>query len=407
MPFVAGFRPKLTVLDLSSFGTRNCNAVIEATGELLREGRHSLRELRLRIGTDLTKAVNKAALKAVRVLHLKLTGACEKGEILSLMASLNDEKGTCTVNELQIKVSGPCPRIEKEEWQNVAGESIKVFKVTAYVGMRESEEALWNWVGHMRELKHLLLSGVVMSTKDVRTLLKRDIKRVELVKCEINGLVKGVEGLEVEMPKKVRRLELLETCKGEILKEVGRVFEKVEWLAIKVMRDGTGEVGGMLCQMLDLRVLEIAVCGEGKIEKGGWELMEGLMQARKGLRRLILKGIALPVLGVDRFFGMVSSEIQYAVMGLYIQNTSMSEAMIWLLEGVLRECRGLRILCFGMNIIYDKKAEELHGKLLQAIKELGMTCTNLDTVWLRKNADSLVAKLKHTRRRGQRSQWFD
>lgn len=406
MPLVARSRPRLTVLDLSSLRARNSNAVVQATSEMLREGRHSLRQLSLSTGTDLTDAVKKAALTAVRVLYLKLAEDCEKGDVLSLMASLKDEKDTCTVNELHIKVCRPCPLFEKQEWQNVAGESTKVFKVVAHVVMRGSEEALWSWVGHMKGLQQLVLSGVVMTGEDVRALLQGEIQRVELVKCEIDELIRKVQGLDICMLRKVKRLELWDMIRGKELKEIGRIFEKVEWLTLKVMRDEAGEVGGMIYQMLELQVLDITVCGEGKIEKGGWELMEGLMQARRRLRRLTLKGVALPVLGVDKFFGKFSSKIEYAVMGLHVGDSCMSEAIIWLLEGVLKECRELRILCFGMNIVCDEKAEDLHDQLLQAITDLEKTCTKLDTVWLRKNADSLVAKLRHTRHRGRRSHWF-
>lgn len=399
LPSIAGFRPKLVMIDLSLLGIQNSDEVIEALRALLQEGRHSLVELRLPVGTDVAKVVEESTLTKVRELHLILTENCNKHDLLSLMASLKNEEGMCTVEELHVKVSGICPEIEKREWCNVAGESVKVFKAKAFPKRHESRGSLLSWIAHLEGLERLSLDSIAMVDRDVKALLQGGLQSVELVKCEVTGLVRGLRALNSVALRRVRRLELLEICKSDELKEVGRIFAGIEWLGLKVMRDSIGGIGGMVEHMEGLQVLEIAVCGGGKIEEGGWELMAGLMRARRGLKKLIVQRIALPILGVEKFFERFHEDIEYTVLGLHVGGSSMSEAMIWLLEGVLRKCRKVRILCFGMNIVYDQRAEELHDHLLRRIKDLEKVCPGLDGVWLRGNANSLVGKLRHSRRR--------
>ena len=375
---VAGHMPRLKKLDLtglnadsSSIETRHALSVI------LRGCRNVLAD----VGVDLAAgyvvdAVCEANLIAVKCIRVRHGPGADALRLLPLLHSLKDRRDmSSNVETLVVRtkeglpmelrgeaVACAAPGVRKVEYEEVGG------------GCGE----LVRFVGGWKELDEVIVKDGIV---DIGGLVGLKCT-FGFVGCVIGGLLEGV-GV------KVIRLEMSNEIGVKEMKVLEGMKEVVE-LGLKVSGGCVYGLEGVFKEMKGLRSLTLAV-----LNGGGEDVRRGVMRGLRAIGeefcKLVVQGVSLTVEDLKELFETGGERWEYLVTGIWGPRRSRSECIMELLQVVRTVCRGFKVLCFGLDLRYDERARELDSKLRKAIEECGKACEGLDTVWLKRNADSLLS----------------
>eukprot|EP00177_Eucheuma_denticulatum_P007845 GFKZ01014284.1.p1 GENE.GFKZ01014284.1~~GFKZ01014284.1.p1 ORF type:complete len:557 (-),score=74.85 GFKZ01014284.1:209-1879(-) len=380
---VASIRPRLTKLDLSSITDVILTKEMEqAVGAILRDGRDSITDLHVRVGSGVSAMVATADMCKVKVLGMRYSCELGKEAILQLMRGLRG------LEHVSICILAPMPLITEEEIASVGG-LVKVMTVKEWGG-RTGQKDLWNgcasWVRGMRDLKELILRDVRIGGGQLRDLVA-DVEKAELVQCTVKHfelcLNEAVMG-------KVTRLEMGQVMGFEGVSKIRDLGEGLVAIDLKVDKGGIMVLGGMLEKLSKLKDLTLYVSGNERDKAGEQALVDAVMKVSTGLKKLVVSGHSLPAVGAEHIIRRLAGSLEYMVVGLNAGMGSLSLEMIRLLKGVVTQCKKIKILCFGLFLQHDARARELNSDLLEAIEEAERLCEELDTTWLRRGAKRLL-----------------
>lgn len=355
----------------------------QAVGAILRDGRDSIKELHVVVGSAVSAMVARAAMCEVNVLEMKYSGEGTKEAMLQLMQSMTGLK------IVGISISVPLPRITEEEIGAVGG-LVNVMRVSNLENQVRNTKMWSGWapcVRGMPNLKELELKDVLIAGSLLRD-IAAGLETLKLVNCSVRGfelcLNESVIG-------KVTHFEprfVITEVEMRILKDLGK---RLVVMDLKIGEECATVLGELLEKLTKLKKLTLYV---NRIEAGSpaeEAVLDGVMKVSRGLKNLVVVKPSFSVVGLEHIITRLAGSLEYMVVGLNPGMGSSSLGIIGLLRGVVKQCKKLKILCFGMNLQRDTRAMELNAELLEAIEEVGRACEGLDTAWLGQNARDLIA----------------
>lgn len=195
----------------------------------------------------------------------------------------------------------------------------------------------------------------------------------------------------------VRQLELCSPLDGRQVDLLAAKCLCVHTLAVTVLRDGIDRLPPAVQAWQQLRSLHLSIPQAHGDEIGGRQVVEEHLvnafarNAGPLFRKLVLHGETLCMRNASLIVRSLGERLEYLVTGLFTPFASRSKSIMWLLHVIRRHCANMRVLCFGLALVYDRWALQLNSVFLRDIEETGRCLRFLDTSWLKKNAANLKA----------------
>ncbi|CDF35088.1 unnamed protein product [Chondrus crispus] len=407
---VAANRPPLRVLDLSVFAlpAPPTEHFVHTLDALFRAARLSLVELHLNLAADfLLDLAADAHLVALTTLDLRHEGPLDPMRLLSLLHSLRELTATTSLKPkletLHFRLSEPLPPGLRPEAIAAATPAVKNLRYTELSALRadctELGVPIVQLATVLKGLEELVLTNATLDFSLLQPLLERDshrhLTRVSLNNCSIPGFLSGFPLLRSSSDSLIRSLDLADVTLGA--SELAVVAERcsaVEAFGLSIERATAAALRRVCVSLPQLASMDLRVVG-AKDEPVRQGCRDGIVSAvcatRGEFSKLVVRGETLPVAGLAQIFRTLGARFEYLVTGVHAPRVSMSRAIMGLLAVVKEHCTAFKILCFGLDLAYDPRADDLHEAFVKTIDGLEDRLPMLDTVWLRRNAESLLA----------------
>lgn len=222
------------------------------------------------------------------------------------------------------------------------------------------------------------------------------LEELSFVKCRVDRLTHILQK-HAEAGRMLRSLELTNQLSVTEIAVIGKSCKNVTELGLRVHRDSIGGLKTAIENMKELHSLSLLVMPGGNSvdeEKRMLcqsEIVAVLLAVGPKFGKFVLHGESISVAGLTNVFMRLGKQVEYVVTGILAPRKSRSKCIMQLLGIVKSHCPEMRILCFGLDLLYDPRAEELHEQLLATIQDTKNRLRRLDPIWLYRNASSLMS----------------
>lgn len=416
---VAQARPSLRTLDLSAFATSQAiHPEIQASvRHILDASRASLTDLHLNLAAnDILDIAADANLIALTTLDLRHSNPVDHIRFLALLYSLRRRPGTPPITNtttpstqqsmlhtIILRASEPLPPELRPEAVAVAAPHVKNLHYTDLSALRDDCSSLSLGVLALANvytgLHELVFSDATLDFNLLKPFLEREthrnLARLALNNCNVPGLLTALPDLRAGSGAVIRGLDLASMQIGtRELAIMTKYCPAVEDLGLRLEPGAAAMLPDAIRAMPALRSLTLRTASSGDEdarEKCRADLARAVTLAGEKFAKFVIHGESLSVSGLASIFRALGDRLEFLVTGVHAPGVSMSRAIMALLDVVKTHCKVMKILCFGLALVYDPKAEELNEIFVRKIDELEERLPHLDSIWLRRNAASLLA----------------
>lgn len=406
---VADARPPLRTLDLSVFTGSHVPSpeLCADLRVLLNASRASLTELRLNLAADhLLDLAADANLTALITLDAQHDAPFDPIRLLAFLHSLRARDGSTLsqsrLENLVLRASEPLPNDLRPEAVAVAAPAVKSLHYTELSALRADCAALSGSVFALanvyKGLEELVFKDATLDFALLKPIFEREnhrsLTRISLNNCNVAALPAALPDLRSGAGGLVRVLDLSsKLISAPELALIARHCPAVEDFGLRLSRETASALEDTVRALPALKSLWLRFGGsddETTRDRCRADVARALTACGTGFRKLVVQGESLSVNGLATVFRTLGKRLDYLVTGVYAPRMSMSRALMALIEVVKKHCTEMRILCFGLALVYDPRAEKLNKVFLEAIDGLEERLPRLATIWLRRNAASLL-----------------
>lgn len=370
--------------------------------------RASLTELRLNLAADyLLDLAADANLTALTTFEARHDTLVDPIRLLAFLHSLRVRDGSrlpqSRLEKLVLRASEPLPNDLRPEAVAAAAPGVKTLHYTELSALRADCAALSGSVFALANvymgLRELVFNDATLDFALLKPILEREnhrsLTRISLNNCNVAALPAALPDLRSGAGGLVRGLDLSNRQISALeLALIARHCPAVEDLGLQLSRKAASALEDTVRAMPALKSLTLRFSGtddDTTRNKCRTDVARALTACGERFAKVVVHGESLSVNRLATVFRTLGKRLEYMVTGVYAPGMSMSRAIMALIEVVKKHCTEMRILCFGLALVYDPRAEEYNKVFLEAIDELEERLQHLAAIWLRRNAASLLA----------------
>lgn len=382
------YRPPLKMVNLSSFDQMAEPSMYSDLVELLKFTRETISGVTLDLTPKMVDVMVQASLMRVTSLEVKLRSYSTAESLMSVLKVVASKE--FPLKHLAIRAVRSLPEGLTPEMLTRVAPCIQSLEYhDGGMGTVESfKEGLIGLARCCKQLRKLSLHNCVLDLGCVHSLLDRDKYRsfdnLELVRCNVRDL----GAVLAAASDRITHLDLAQDVDAAGLDAIGRC-KRVKELSVTMERGVSVGLKGCLAQLRELRGLTLTLQGNGRrVER---HVIEGLEHTGSKFEKFVLHGERLQYEAIRHMMRTLGGQLKYWVTGMYTPTKSPSKNILRLLKDSVLYNENMKVLCFGLGLTYDRRGEEMREELNEGIEQVGEKLEGLDTYWLKRNAEAILA----------------
>lgn len=391
-------RPRLRFLDLVGFHefAHLQSQLLSALTQLLRISRHSLTHLNVALSPGpLLDIICEADLLAVTNVDLRSGFHTEAGHFLYFLRSLHSP-GAVGVRQITLRCFTQLPQELHPGGFVAAAPHLTAIEYFETASVNNPCHFLSpNFVQlatSYSQLRSLHVQTMFIEKDQLRELLRKCemLDDIAFTKCAQEGMLEVVA--EMGKGHAIRKLELTQKLRTREVSRLGSVCTGLRELSFICSPESVQNLPECMAHLPHLQSLTLnAVVTAESRSRCETAIIEALQRSGGDFHRFVLHGVTLSVVGIATIMKSLGERLEYLVTGIFTERMSRSRCIIDLLRVTTKRNPNMKVLCFGLGLQYDRRAADVHDRLISTIEEAGRKLPHLDTIWLMRNVESIKA----------------